>query len=276
MTRVIVKSGICIATLALLLAVLFLAPVSVAAAEDANSPASGFYAVEKGHPLTLYNKDLTVAFQVPATYYVQYINSSADSNGYYTVTYTGAEYLVKQADFVSSCKLHDTQRYGDIPNEKLYYSLTPAYLFGSDHGQSKLKTYTLNASGNMENILDISIDSIQNIYGIYTDAQNNTWYFAAADTITKPFYISANDVTQPQYAAMTVSTVPENPYVQYKAQKDAEIAEQEKNNGNSADPEGGNGVTNNLERIILSIVIAVLCVIVVLLIFRPFHKRKSA
>ena len=89
-------------------------------------------------------------------------------------------------------------------------------------------------------------------------------------------YIPA-ELASGSFAELTPSTIPENAFEQHKAEVDEELAQQQKPSGEgdsgSAETPDPEGTENNLERIILSVVIAVLCVAVVLLIFRPGHKK---
>ena len=91
-------------------------------------------------------------------------------------------------------------------------------------------------------------------------------------------YISEASASAP-YSSYTAASITANPYEQVKAEIDKQLAENQNPPGNeegsasTTDPENPD---NNLERIILSVIIAILCVAVVLLIFRPGKKKKAS
>ena len=126
-------------------------------------------------------------------------------------------------------------------------------------------------------------EEITAVYGILT-LQNVSYYYVNIHTqvfgmpIDTNVYIAAAEVAAP-YSSYTSSTVPANPYEAVKAEIDEEATINQNPAGNeegSAETPDPDDTDNNLERIILSIVIAVLCVAVVLLIFRPGRKNKTS
>ena len=141
------------------------------------------------------------------------------------------------------------------------------------------------------NSITLSFNDISAVSGLVT--VNSATYYLIDYSLTIPGlpqpiqnsgYINAANVTVEGYKNMTISSVPKNSAVlDHMAAKDKEIEDNKPviNPGdNDGDGSSGDGesktTTNNLERIILSIVIGVLCVAVILLIFRPGKKSKSA
>ena len=128
-----------------------------------------------------------------------------------------------------------------------------------------------------------SVDSqVTQVYGIFT-VQNASYYrvhiykISYGVTIDTDLYIAASSAAAP-YSSYTAASITANPYEQVKAEIDKQLAENQNPPGNeegsasTTDPENPD---NNLERIILSVIIAILCVAVVLLIFRPGKKKKA-
>ena len=247
---------------------------AVAVAEDT---ATGDYMVNSGSTLTLYSNEPNSVpeplFEVPGTYYVT-LTSSTPSAGYYSVTYNGANYYVSAADFQSRVTLHDTEKYGAVPAENKYFTLDAATVFP----QGDYQTYSYS-NGVMSALMSGNMQ-ITECYGLLT-AQGVTYYYV--DTVlSNSFsipgtYIPASSAAAP-YSSYTAASITANPYEQVKAEIDKQLAENQNPPGNeegsasTTDPENPD---NNLERIILSVIIAILCVAVVLLIFRPGKKKKA-
>ena len=245
------------------------------AAAVAEDTATGDYMVNSGSTLTLYsNTDSpTPLFEVPGTYYVTLSNATPTA-GYYTVTYNGADYLVSTTDFSGKTTLHDTEKYGAVPAENKYFTLDAATVFP----QGDYQTYSYS-NGVMSALMSGNMQ-ITECYGLLT-AQDVTYYYV--DTVlSNSFsipgtYIAASSAAAP-YSSYTAASITANPYEQVKAEIDKQLAENQNPPGNeegsasTTDPENPD---NNLERIILSVIIAILCVAVVLLIFRPGKKKKA-
>lgn len=248
---------------------------AVAVAEDT---ATGDYMVNSGSTLTLYsNTDSpTPLFEVPGTYYVTLSNATPTA-GYYTVTYNGADYLVSTTDFSGKTTLHDTEKYGAVPAENKYFTLDAATVFP----QGSFSTFTYS-NGSMNSSDPVNASDITQVYGIFT-VQNASYYrvhiykISYGVTIDTDLYIAASSAAAP-YSSYTAASITANPYEQVKAEIDKQLAENQNPPGNeegsasTTDPENPD---NNLERIILSVIIAILCVAVVLLIFRPGKKKKA-
>ena len=271
------KYSIVVFVLLTALAIIACAMVFPAAAV-AEDTATGDYMVNSGSTLTLYsNTDSpTPLFEVPGTYYVTLSNATPTA-GYYTVTYNGADYLVSTTDFSGKTTLHDTEKYGAVPAENKYFTLDAATVFP----QGSFSTFTYS-NESMNSSDPVNASDITQVYGIFT-VQNASYYrvhiykISYGVTIDTDLYIAASSAAAP-YSSYTAASITANPYEQVKAEIDKQLAENQNPPGNeegsasTADPENPD---NNLERIILSVIIAILCVAVVLLIFRPGKKKKA-
>lgn len=277
MKHAIFKRASCAAMLLLLLALIcvMIFP-AVTIAED---PALGVYMVKSGSALQLRSNDAAAqpVIDVPSTYYVT-LKSSAATAGYYTVSYAGSDYLVTASDFTSAAELHNAEKYGSVPVENMSLSFAVSSLFP----QGEFSTYTYSGD-NMTASNPAKAEEITAVYGILT-LQNVSYYYVNIHTqvfgmpIDTNVYIAAAEVAAP-YSSYTSSTIPANPYEAVKAEIDEEATINQNPAGNeegSAETPDPDDTDNNLERIILSIVIAVLCVAVVLLIFRPGRKSKKS
>lgn len=271
------KYSIVVFVLLTALAIIACAMVFPAAAV-AEDTATGDYMVNSGSTLTLYsNTDSpTPLFEVPGTYYVTLSNATPTA-GYYTVTYNGADYLVSTTDFSGKTTLHDTEKYGAVPAENKYFTLDAATVFP----QGSFSTFTYS-NESMNSSDPVNASDITQVYGIFT-VQNASYYrvhiykISYGVTIDTDLYIAASSAAAP-YSSYTAASITANPYEQVKAEIDKQLAENQNPPGNeegsasTTDPENPD---NNLERIILSVIIAILCVAVVLLIFRPGKKKKA-
>lgn len=248
------------------------------AAASAEQPASGDYMVESGETLTLYSGDADPKplAQVPGTYYVT-LSDPVPALGYYKVSYGGREYFVREADF-AALSLHDAEKYGAVPAESKAYLFDKAELFP----EGEYKLYSYNAGELSLGEFSALPEDITAVYGIL--ALDGAIYYGVhiektlmgTLSFSLDCYIPA-ELASGSFAELTPSTIPENAFEQHKAEVDEQLAQQQKPSGGgdsgSAETPDPEGTENNLERIILSVVIAVLCVAVVLLIFRPGHKK---
>ena len=248
------------------------------AAASAEQTASGDYMVKSGETLTLYSGDESPKplAQVPGTYYVT-LSDPVPVLGYYKVSYGGRDYFVREADF-SALSLHDAEKYGAVPAESKAYLFDKAELFP----EGEYELYSYNAGELSLGEFSAQPEDITAVYGIL--ALNGAVYYGVhiektlmgTLSFSLDCYIPA-ELASGSFAELTPSTIPENAFEQHKAEVDKELAQQQKPSGEgdsgSAETPDPEGTENNLERIILSVVIAVLCVAVVLLIFRPGHKK---
>lgn len=237
--------------------------------------ATGDYMVNAGSTLTLYSNNDAVAplFQVPATYYVT-LKSAAAQDGYYTVTYNGADYKIKAED-LSRLTLHDTKKYGAVPAENMGFTLNASAVF--PQGPYDMFAYSNNAMSSQS----VQAEAVTDVYGLFT-VNGVSYYYAEIHftVLNNPrsdkAYIPASSAAAP-YSSYTAASVPANSYEQTKAEIDKQASQNtppDTNEEGSADVDDPQNTDNNLERIILSVIIAVLCVAVVLLIFRPGKKKK--
>lgn len=249
------------------------------AAASAEQPASGDYMVKSGETLTLYSNDKSPKplAQVPGTYYVT-LSDPVPVLGYYKVSYGGRDYFVREADF-AALSLHDEEKYGAVPAESKAYLFDKAELFP----EGEYELYSYNA-GELSLVKFLALpEDITAVYGIlaldgaiYYGVHIEKTVIEGTLSVSVDCYISA-ELASGSFAELTPSTIPENAFEQHKAEVDEQLAQQQKPSGEgdsgSAETPDPEGTENNLERIILSVVIAVLCVAVVLLIFRPGHKK---
>ena len=246
------------------------------AAAAAETPSAGDYMVTTGNTLTLYDGNTNQpVLEVPATYYVT-LKSAEATGGCYSVAYAGKTYSVKTADFTARTALHDEEKYGAVPAENKYYAFDKSAVFAAD------AQLTLYLCENGAIVVDFSFNgagsSVTEIYGLVTIG-GSVYYSVSADPRSmqdKTFYVASSQASG-EFATLTPAGIAANPYESVKAEKDAQTAgasDQDGSNG-SADASDPADTSNNLERIILSVVIAVLCVAVVLLIFRPGAKKKQ-
>ena len=270
------KYSIVVFVLLTALAIIACAMVFPAAAV-AEDTATGDYMVNSGSTLTLYSNEPNSVpeplFEVPGTYYVT-LTSSTPSAGYYPVTYNDANYYVSAADFQSRVTLHDTEKYGAVPAESKYFTFDAATVFP----QGDYQTYSYS-NGVMSALMSGNMQ-ITECYGLLT-VQGVTYYYVdtvLSNSLAIPgTYIAASSAAAP-YSSYTAASITANPYEQVKAEIDKQLAENqnppgdEEGSASTTDPENPD---NNLERIILSVIIAILCVAVVLLIFRPGKKKKA-
>ena len=246
------------------------------AAAAAETPSAGDYMVTTGNTLTLYDGNTNQpVLEVPATYYVT-LKSAEATGGCYSVAYADKTYSVKTADFTARTALHDEEKYGAVPEEKKYRAFDKSAVFAAD-AQLTFYYYSNNGALTSATFNDPNA-SVTEIYGLVTI--DGSVYYSASTNIDlfqgKIVYLSSSQASG-EFASLTPAGIAANPYESEKAEKDAQTAgasDQDGSNG-SADASDPADTSNNLERIILSVVIAVLCVAVVLLIFRPGAKKKQ-
>lgn len=269
------RKGLIFSAAALAVLLLLLLFPATASAEQ---PASGDYMVESGETLTLYSGDADPKplAQVPGTYYVT-LSDPVPALGYYKVSYGGRDYFVREADF-AALSLHDAEKYGAVPAESKAYLFDKAELFP----EGEYELYSYNAGELSLGEFSALPEDITAVYGIL--ALDGAIYYGVhiektlmgTLSFSLDCYIPA-ELASGSFAELTPSTIPENAFEQHKAEVDEQLAQQQKPSGEgdsgSAETPDPEGTENNLERIILSVVIAVLCVAVVLLIFRPGHKK---
>ena len=244
------------------------------AAAAAETPSAGDYMVTKGGTLTLYDGNNQPVLEVPATYYVT-LKSAEATGGCYSVAYAGKTYSVKTADFTARTALHNEEKYGAVPAENKYYAFDKSAVFAAD---AQLTFYLCKNGAIVAETVNGAGSSVTEIYGLVTIG-GSVYYSVSADTsFTQDMtvYVASSQASG-EFASLTPAGIAANPYESVKAEKDAQtagVSDQDGSNG-SADASDPADTSNNLERIILSVVIAVLCVAVVLLIFRPGAKKKQ-
>lgn len=244
------------------------------AAAAAETPSAGDYMVTTGNTLTLYDGNTNQpVLEVPATYYVT-LKSAEATGGCYSVAYAGKTYSVKTADFTARTALHDEEKYGAVPAENKYYAFDKSAVFAAD---AQLTFYFCeNGAIVAEPTVNGAGSSVTEIYGLVTIG-GSVYYSVDTRFMQDMTVYVASSQASGEFATLTPAGIAANPYESEKAEIDAQtagVSDQDGSNG-SADASDPADTSNNLERIILSVVIAVLCVAVVLLIFRPGAKKKQ-
>lgn len=245
------------------------------AAAAAETPSAGDYMVTTGNTLTLYDGNTNQpVLEVPATYYVT-LKSAEATGGCYSVAYAGKTYSVKTADFTARTALHNEEKYGAVPAENKYYAFDKSAVFAAD---AQLTFYFCENGAIVADTANGAGSSVTEIYGLVTIG-GSVYYSVSVDipfAQDMTFYVASSQASG-EFATLTPAGIAANPYESVKAEIDAQtagVSDQDGSNG-SADASDPADTSNNLERIILSVVIAVLCVAVVLLIFRPGAKKKQ-
>ncbi len=277
-----------------------LAP-DIALAEGDGSPIPyGDYMVNADAALSLYKNDANAPselIQAPRTYIVTYSRYDATlyTLGYFAVNYGGEEYYVKINDMQSLCTRYDSSRYGalsDIAGVKTSYSIAASDLFSGDSKNDISVYQATHTAGKIsamspDSRVTINSPEIDSVKGMVT-VSGATYYRIHAtvsvfgQNISVDGYISAADVTDPLFKSMSIGSAPVNDKLTaHIAAKDEELNNKPavKPTPNPGDENNGGdkqSTSNNLERIVLSIIIGVLCVAVVILIFRPGRKKKNS
>ena len=240
----------------------------------ADESQANYYYVAKDSELSVRmtpSEEGKIIMQIPSTYAFEYVEKA---DGFVKIKYNGCEGYVSEVYFTQYCKAV-TSKWGDNPYS---YKIS---LSKSDVNGDNIAFYTQEA---MEmNSLPKDWVTINEVYGYYHN--NNGYYFLVNITVTvlgnanppQTGYIKASDTKN--LADFTKDAIPEN------AGYTAETAVTEPSGGNGDDttptitPNGGDPstapATNNFERYVLIAVIAVLCVVIIILIFAPNKSKRK-
>lgn len=196
------------------------------------------------------------------------------SGGFVKVNYNGQVGYIQTVSFNNNCK-QVTSKWGNNAYAYNFLDVTVT--------ESKV---TLYSKDNMTNLGSIEKDlfTINKVYGYYF--LGNDYYFLA-DTTTMVFgnpnnvlgYVKATDTSLANFKAEDIE---ENAgYVLQTTPEQPSIPSGEINSGNTNPPSLDNNGTdtqtpkNSLDRYILIAVIAVLCVVIIILIFVPNKKKQN-
>lgn len=204
-----------------------------------------------------------VAIYVPATYAFKYVETLEN---YVKINYNGYEGYISASAFTSYCK-PVTEKWGGEPYE---------YAIANDiiSKEGTLTMYNMDIDMSAFDPYLTSAVTVNKVYGYYV--KNNEYYFLVNYTAyndTKDRYIKASD-TKDLVNFTSAAISPSAGYLKQTAPD--EITSGDSNPGGKP---GSNmttkSPTNNLERYILIAVIAVLCVVIIILIFAPNRSRRN-
>lgn len=267
--------------IAMLLAVICVCGLSVGVCfADETSPTSEWYYFSKSTdcpdlPLReSANNEGKVLLYIPHSYAFEKL---ADPEGAYVkVKYNSKEGYISTASFNSNCK-KVTSKWGNNPYA---YDLSDLTVTAERITPYKAEDMTADTHS-----FDKSELTINTIYG-YREKDGN--YYFLVDAIAVIYgtnvpiygYIKASDTNRanfseeniPVNAGYTLQTTPENPPIQSgdltSGDQTTTPPATDKNGSDTQTPK------NSLDRYILIAVIAVLCVVIVILIFVPTRKRQ--
>ena len=263
------KKVIIITILMTVIAALFIGG-SVCYAEESQT---NYYYVVKGNELSIRvaaNEESKVALHIPSTYAFEYVEKV---EGFVKIRYNGYEGYVSEVYFNQYCK-PVTDKWGDSP-----YFHTVSLNKNNVSGDN----LTLYDKDNKEPTAPLpkSMITIEKVYGYY---HNESGYYFLIDAtidvlgapVSRSGYIKASDTTLADFSKDSISD---------SAGYIAETTPDEQTPSGDDTPTINPGVSgdtstqpasNNFERYVLIAVIAVLCIVIIILIFAPNKsKRKS-
>ena len=240
----------------------------------ADESQANYYYVAKDSELNVRmspSEEGKIIMQIPSTYAFEYVDKA---DGFVKIKYNGCEGYVSEVYFTQYCKAV-TSKWGD---NSYYYSIS---LTMTNIKTDQLTLYNKDNMSPYDPPFPTRSVSIDKVYGYY---HNESGYYFLVDTTTSVYgttikntgYIKASDTT---LADFTKDAIPEN------AGYAAEIAVTEPSGGNGDDttptitPNDGDPsttpATNNFERYVLIAVIAVLCIVIIILIFAPNKSKRK-
>lgn len=242
---------------------------------------STYYYVDKDKELTMYSsaqRSSGIFMQIPSTYAFKYVKE--ENSEFIEIEYNGCKGYVLINDLKAICTQVNT-KWGNNPYA-YSFDTTDFNAFAVDN----VTTYRYeNNVWTEDSPTPSSYMTVKAVYGYYKDSDQQIYYLvdchiniATGMDLTK-CYIKANDFTSsaanidniPDSAGYVLQTTPDKPTV-----PSGEINSGD-NNPPSADINGSDPQTpkNSLDRYILIAVIAVLCVVIIILIFVPSKKRQQ-
>ena len=260
------KKVIIITLLMTVIATLFIGG-GVCYAEESQT---NYYYVAKGSELTVRSaatEEANIIMQIPSTYAVQVIEKA---DGFVHIKYNDCDGYVSDANFNQYCK-PVTSKWGESP---YFYTIS---LNISNVTTDQLTLYD-KSSFTPSSALKTMV-TIDKVYGYYR--RGNDYYFLVdttanvfGSTINNTGFIKASDTTLADFTKDSITD---------SAGYLAETAPTEQpNNGDdntpTLNPSEGDGTTlpatNNFERYVLIAVIAVLCIVIIILIFAPNKSKR--
>lgn len=247
-----------IATLLLtLLAVPFLSSGTCLAEEDGNI----YYYTSSEIPVfSSPEGEGTPLFYIPATYAYKYVSEAQDSN------YIKIEYNGYKGDCYIRKDYHKNENKVSIDWKENYY-----YTFTFSITPEIVTLYKANDITSSGQYVKSSI-TINKVFGYTYTLKDNVkeYYFLiefTSNEVTDTRYVKASDTSQ---SAFSIDNIPQNEY--YLEEIASKAPDIDSGVGNT---DGLQEPTNNLERYLLIAVIAVLCVVIVVLIFIPNKRSKN-
>ncbi len=242
---------------------------------------STYYYVEKDKELTVYispQRTSGIALQIPATYAFKYIK---DENGdFAAIEYNGCQGYVLLNDFNVMCKKVDA-KWGENPYEYTF----KAQDFDKFKSENIVAyTYNGNSLSAVNNPTPSNLITIKNVYGYFKDGNQTYILVDIALNVGIGYemlkhYIKADDI---QGALELVNGIPQSAgYIAQTTPDKPTVPSGDSNSGDNNTPNVGDNNSdtqtpkNSLDRYIMIAVIAVLCVVIIILIFAPTKKRQG-
>lgn len=244
-----------IATLLLvLLAIPFVSSGMCLAEEDGNI----YYYTASEIPVFSSTEGGTPLYYIPSTYAYKFV-SEVQGTDYIKVEYNGKEGYISKS-------FHKSQNKVSIDWQGNYY-----YSFTFSINPEIVTLYKTDDITNSGQYVKNSV-TINKVFGYTYTLKDNVkeYYFLiefTSNEVTDTRYVKASDTTQ---SAFSIDNIPQNEY--YLKETTPELPSGESGTGNN---DGLKEPTNNLERYLLISVIAVLCVVIVVLIFIPNKRHKN-
>lgn len=210
-----------------------------------------------------------VLVYIPTGYAFEYLGA-ADNSSYAKIRYNGIEGYLNVSDFDKNCAKVTS------PAWEGKYAYTIAQPSLSSENIDIFKQEDVNQKYGSASKSTLTIDKV---YGYYHKENDSAYYFLADFTVNNfgetkgRGYIKASDTSLADFSHQNIQ-----PSAGYIAE--TEIKDDIPDN-NNPDVSGDNdknetkSPTNNLERYILIAVIAVLCVVIIILIFAPNKSKRS-
>lgn len=243
------------AILLTLLLVLLLMPFTVSGTALAEDEGKLYYYASSEIPVFADTDGGTPIFYIPATYAYQ-LDTEVEGKDFVKITYNGKEGYIGKELHKSTNEIKLDWQGNYFYN--IEFDITSASnIFISNDTFDKTFEYAPSA------VIIHKVYSYLRKDGIYYFFVN----YEFAETI-RDGYIKASDTSLSDFTNLSV---PQNPYYA------EETAPEENQSGDisGANPDGLQEPTNNLERYLLIAVIAVLCLVIVVLIFLPNKNRKA-
>lgn len=210
-----------------------------------------------------------VLMYIPSGYAYEYVGA-VDNSSYVKIKYNGREGFISSSDFEKNCAKVTSSAW----EGKYAYTFTPTLT-----SESTIDIFKEDNVNEKFGSTSKSILTLDKVYGYYHKENDNTYYFLVDFTVNNfgeqkgTGYIKASDTSLADFTIQSI--LPSSGYT-------AEITPPETTpSGDSTptiNPSSGDSTTlpatNNFERYVLIAVIAVLCVVIIILIFAPNKSKR--